>query len=119
MGIKIHRSVLVDNYQRIHILGCLSPIRFRRYFSKFNDPAFSFNYNYTREQISHFAIKNFIDSEECDLALWLMNNKAKTTGYIDKTVFNYHPSSEYSIFEYGIGFKPDDPLEDWFILRWS
>lgn len=120
MVIKIRSSTFVDNgTQRIHILGYISPMTFARYYSRYNEPLYHGQDIYERDRNSHYAIQKFIKDEISELGLWMLHNKAQATCWIDSGVFNYHPSITQKIFPYGIGFRPNDPLENWFVLRWS
>ena len=112
---KIQRIEKFRAGQKIFVLGAIGPHLFRPYMDRYSD------FGWDVETQAHHAIKRLIKLEHTELYPWLCGQKCQTTNWIDDEIFSlpYHVRDQIDLFDYGIGFKTNDPAETWFALRWS
>ena len=113
---KIRRIHKLRDGQMIYVLGVISPNLFRAYMDFYSE-----SIEWSREQQAHHAIKKLIKQEYSELYQWLCSQDCQTTNWIDDKVFSlpYPFRDEIDLFDWGIGFRPNDPAETWFVLRWA
>lgn len=119
MGIKTkiyYKKVLSDS-QVIYVMGWIKAYEFYHFYKEFNSQAFM--YNWCDQQQAHFAMRKAHSYYSPELVTWLRNNNSKNVCWIDPNIFKAPRTDETTPFEWGIGFKKDDPLESWFVLRWT
>lgn len=109
--------------QAIHILGSVSAETFQAYWHDTHDQAFV--QQWSDQQRAHHALRVMVSRRVIDVAQWLDQNQACVTYWVDPAIFSVPPMSinlgsrAYMGFEWGLGFRPDDPLAQWFVLRWT
>ena len=113
---KIQRIEKLRDGQKIYMLGKITPHKFRPYMDRY-----STSVEWSQEQKAHNAIKLLITHEHTELYQWLFSQNCQTTNWIDDKIFSlpYQFRNQVDYFDWGIGFKPNDPAETLFVLRWS
>jgi hypothetical protein len=107
---NIHRLKL-GNQDTIYILGTLSLLEIQ------NRRLIPSNFYHAFESLTHFMVeKHFFSSvENQPLVEWFRNNPTEISFWLDRWIFN---SSIWQQCQYGIMFRPGDPTETAFTLRW-
>jgi hypothetical protein len=112
---KIQGIKKLRDDQKIFVLGKITPHAFRQYMDRYSD------FGWAMETRAHHAIKRLIKHEHMELYQWLLSQNCQTTNWIDDEIFSlpYQFRNQVDYFDWGIGFKFNDPAETWFTLRWS
>ncbi len=113
---KIEKTIRLRDRQRIHVIGPIYPRELHEYMSAYNSDAYVYEWDY--QQQAHYAMRRFIRDNYPELSQWLTVNNCQTTNWVDPDIFEVLPNTQMN-FSWGIGFKPDDPVETIFVLRWS
>jgi hypothetical protein len=113
---KIQRIQESSDGQKIYVLGSITPLSFRQYMDQYSDSTV-----WSREHQAHHAIKRLIKLEYGELYQWLCSQDCQTTNWIDDKIFSlpYQFSAQIDLFDWGIGFRSNDPKETLFILKWQ
>lgn len=114
---KIYNKKTLCDGQNIYLMGWIKPYEFSKFYREFNQDALL--HSWSDQQQAHMAMARAIKFHLPQLAKWLGENNAKTTHWIDPEIFEVYPEADGKGFDWGIGFKPGDPLESWFVVRWS
>lgn len=114
---KIQNKKVLPDGQTIYIMGTVQPVWYYPYSKEFEMQAFE--HKWTLEGRGHFAVRKMIKKQFPELAKWLEENNASTTCWIDTEIYRALTSDSWNNYDWGIGFKPNDPLESWFLMRWS
>ncbi len=114
---KIEKTIRLNDGQRIHVMGVISPRQLQEYMKERDQDAFICGW--PREQQSHYAMKKFIRLQFPKLSEWLTRNLCETSIWVDPGIFQVEYAYTILNFDWGIGFRSDDSKETIFTLVWS
>lgn len=118
MGVvKIQGKKTFYDGQVVYIIGGVKPAEFHKFYKDTEQDAFVMNW--CDQQRAHVAMRRAIKHHLPQMTDWLTINNAVNTFWVDPDIFKSMKSDEWTDFPWGIGFKKDDPLESWFVMRWS
>lgn len=113
---KIQETIRLEDGQKIYVMGVVHPKTFNRYMGEYNSAAIINDWDH--HQQGHYALRKIIRHHYPELAEWLISNNCQTTNWIDPNMLGM-PQWSVVNFPWGIGFKPGDPVETVFVMRWS
>ncbi len=111
---KIEKTIELNDGQRIYIMGQIYPVTFNEYLKEYND-----SYGWDYKQQKHLAMRRYIRYHCEELSEWLKKYNCETTNWVHPKIFEALPRSNVINFDWGIGFRHNDPKETIFTLRWS
>ncbi len=115
--IKITGKKTFYDGQTVYLIGGVKPSEFGRFWDQYKGDAFIYEWN--DQQHAHHAMRSAIRHHLPEMTEWLARNNAVTTCWVDPDIFKAMPQDMKTDFPWGIGFKENDPLESWFVMRWS
>ena len=115
--IKILKKKTFFDGQTVYIIGGVKPNEFHRFYKDTEQD--SYIMNWCDQQRAHHALRRAIRHHLPELTEWISKNNAVTTCWVDPEIFQSYPTDTFTDYDWGIGFKQDDPLESWFVMRWS
>lgn len=115
--IKIQSKKTFHDGQTVYVLGGVKPQEFHRFYKDTVNDAFVMNW--CDQERAHHALRRAINHHLPSLIEWLKTNKAITTYWVDPAIFDSYPTDTFTDYSWGIGFKANDPIEPWFVMRWS
>lgn len=72
------------------------------------------------EKHQHVALRKFMRFLHSDISEWLREQQAQVTYWIaPSSKSTWEPRYKHMAYKYGIGFRPTDPVESMFVLKWS
>ena len=117
MRVKIQSKKTFFDGQTIYIIGGVKPYEFHKFYKDTEVDAWAMEW--CDQQRAHVALRRAIRHHLPEMANWIATNKAETTYWVDPDIFKAMTQDTFTDFPWGIGFKKDDPLESWFVMRWS
>ena len=110
---KIERTIELFDGQKIYIMGKIYPFTFNQYLKDYKDW-----YERDTQQQTHFVMRKYIQYHCGELSEWLKKYKCETTNWVNPNINAFYNSNVVN-FDWGIGFRHNDPKETIFTLRWS
>lgn len=117
MQVKIRGKKTFFDGQTVYIIGGVKPYEFHKFYKDTEHDAFVMDW--CDQQRAHVALRRAIRHHLPVLTEWISKNKAETTCWVDPEIFQSYHTDTFTDYAWGIGFKKDDPLESWFVMRWS
>lgn len=117
MQVKIQGKKKFYDGQTVYIIGGIKPYEFHKFYKDTETDAFVMNW--CDQERAHHALRRAIRHHLPVMTDWLSKNNAMTTCWIDPEIFLSMTTDMFNDYQWGIGFKKDDPLESWFVMRWS
>jgi hypothetical protein len=111
--VKIEKIIHLDDGQKIYIMGQIYPFTFNQYLKDYKDW-----YHRDQQQQTHFAMRRYIQYRCRELSEWLEKYNCQTTNWVHPNIEAFSNSNVVN-FDWGIGFRHNDPKETIFTLRWS
>ena len=116
MKIKIQDKKILDDGQVIYVLGGIRAPEFNKFANDIGENVFVCEWD--NQAYAHRVMRSVIKHHLPSLVKWLKENDAETTCWVDLKILETI-TDIYSEFSWGIGFRLNDPIETWFVLRWS
>lgn len=110
---KIEKTIHLDDGQRIYVMGQIYPFTFKEYLSNYKDWI-----ELDKQQQTHFAIRKYIRYQCAELSEWLEKYNCETTNWVNPNIRAFSNSNVID-FDWGVGFRHNDPKETIFALRWG
>jgi hypothetical protein len=117
MQVKITGKKTFYDGQTVYLIGGIKPHEFHKFYKDTESDAFIMNW--CDQERGHHALRRAIRHHLPAMIDWLSTNKAVTTCWVDPEIFQSAMTDMFTDYPWGIGFKKDDPLESWFVMRWS
>lgn len=117
MRVKINGKKTFYDGQTVYLIGGVKPFEFYKFYRETEGDAFVMNWS--DQERAHHALRRAIRHHLPELIEWLSTNNAETTCWVDPDIFKAMTQDTYTDYPWGIGFKKDNPLESWFVMRWS
>lgn len=115
--VKIQGKKTFYDGQTVYIIGGITPYKFHKFYKDTESDAFVMNW--CDQERAHHALRRAIRHHLPGMTEWLSTNNAETTCWVDPDIFRSITTDMFTDYPWGIGFKKDDPIESWFVMRWS
>lgn len=110
---KIEKTIHLFDGQKIYVMGRIYPFTFNQYLKDYKDC-----HEWDTQQQTHFVMRKYIRNRCTELSEWLEKCNCETTNWVNPNINAFYNSNAVN-FDWGIGFRHNDPKETIFVLKWS
>ena len=111
---KIEKTIRLDDGQRIYVMGKVYPSTLNLHLQEYKNTL-----EWDCEMIKQLALRRYMRYHCDELSDWLKQYNCETTKWVNPNIYDAPPLSNVINFDWGIGFRHNDPKEIIFTLRWS